>query len=50
VCGPGSFPALRACSGSSFNTFLIYFVQVMMELSNICALSLSGVYSEDVNL
>jgi len=48
--GPGLFPCLSAYSGSSLRTFLIYLVQVMMELSKTCALSLSGVVSEEVNL
>lgn len=36
--GPGS-PVFNTYSGSSFNTFLIYLVQVMMDPSNTWALS-----------
>jgi len=49
VVGPGS-PIFSVCSGSSLSTFLIYLVQVMIELSKICALSLSGVVSLLVSL
>lgn len=50
VIGPGLLPYLRAYSGSNLSTFLIYLVQVMIELSKTCALSLSGVVSEEVSL
>jgi len=50
VRGPGSFPYFKAYSGSSFKTLLIYLVQVMIEDSKICALSLSGVDSDATNL
>jgi hypothetical protein len=50
VVGPGSFPYLRAISGSNLSTFLIYLVHVIIELSKICALSLSGVLSVVVSL
>jgi len=33
VKGPGLLPYFKAYSGSNFKTFLIYFVQVMIELS-----------------
>lgn len=48
--GPGSLPYLSNYSGSSFKTFLIYLVQVMIDPSKTWALSLSGVVSELVNL
>lgn len=50
VRGPGLLPYLSAYSGSSLRTFLICLVQVMIELSKTCALSLSGVVSLDVSL
>ena len=49
VKGPGSLPYLRAYSGSNLRMFLIYLVQVMIELSKMWALSLSGVDSEATN-
>lgn len=42
--GPGS-PFFKTCSGSSFKTFLIYLVHVMIDPSNTWALSLLGVVS-----
>lgn len=42
--GPTS-PYFNTCSGSNFNTFLIYFVQVIIDPSNTWALSLLGVLS-----
>ena len=48
--GPGFYPFFNAYSGSSFNTFLIYLVQVIIDDSNTWALSLAGVLSETVNL
>lgn len=50
VVGPGSLPYFRAISGSNLSTFLIYLVQVIIELSKIWALSLSGVVSVLVSL
>ncbi len=50
VIGPGLFPAFNAYSGSSFKTFFICLVHVMIEDSKTWALSLSGVVSEDVSL
>jgi len=48
--GPGSLPYFKSYSGSNFRTFLIYFVQVIIDPSNMWALSLSGVASEEDSL
>jgi len=49
VRGPGSLPYFKAYSGSSFKTFFIYLVQVMIDDSKIWALSLSGVDSDETS-
>lgn len=49
LSGPGSLYCFKTISGSNFNTFLIYLDQVIMELSQIWALSFSEIFGSSIN-